>query len=73
VDVNGASDWAARARREAAAIVVEAMHPRRDWPPLSYDTIIDLVALGWLQGANYTDHVRLNQVEDAFDELRAAL
>ena len=39
----------------------------------NYNTMVTLVALGWLQGANYGDHERLSLVEDAFDELRAAL
>jgi hypothetical protein len=66
------NDWKGRAEREAAAILAET-----DFGPGSgastYPTIVTLVAIGWLQGANYADHHRLAAVEDAFDELRAAL
>jgi hypothetical protein len=63
------TDWKARAEREAAAILAENVSPI----PYSYSEVIALVAIGWLQGVNYGEHETLSHVEDAFDELRAAL
>jgi hypothetical protein len=65
-----ASDWSARAGREAAAIVAEAL------PNVSlsnYQTLVGLVAIGWLQGFNYGTHETLAQSEGAFERLRAAV
>lgn len=70
------TDWKARAEREAAAIIAEAQTGSAVWPDgsvVSYANLVSLVALGWLQGANYGDHARLSLIEDAFDELRASL
>jgi hypothetical protein len=62
--------WKARATREAAAIIAEAM------PSTSlqaYSELVTLVAVGWLQGANYGAHDSLNDAELAFESLRASL
>lgn len=74
------TDWKARAEREAAAIIAEGvpsrpLADRLNNVPLAvtYQDLVSLVALGWLQGANYGDHARLTLIEDAFDELRASL
>jgi hypothetical protein len=65
------NDWQARARREATAIITEAL------PGVSalsdYSTLVGLVAIGWLQGVNYGSHVTLSHAEAAFDRLRADL
>lgn len=62
------TDWKARAEREAAAIIAEA-YPQTG----NYDLLVKLVAIGWLQGANYADHVTLDRMDAAFHELRASL
>lgn len=64
-------DWAARARMEAAAILAETTPgvPVDD----RYPTLIALVAMGWLQGANYGSHEALGLLEDAFPRLQADL
>jgi hypothetical protein len=62
--------WKARARREAAAIIAEAM------PNTSvedYARTVELVAIGWLQGANFGAHDTLGRFDAAFDGMRAAL
>jgi hypothetical protein len=67
-------DWKARAEREAAAILTESDYARdMNVRPATYPTLVTLVAIGWLQGANYADHRTLSAIEDAFDELRASL
>lgn len=59
------TDWSARARREAAAIIAEAdLHRRTD-----YAELVSLVAIGWLQGVNYGTHDTLALAEDAFARL----
>jgi hypothetical protein len=64
--------WKARAEREAAAILAQA-----DFGPGSgastYPTLVALVAIGWLQGANYGTHETLAHAEAAFDRLRESL
>lgn len=64
------SDWKARAEREAAAIIAEALP---NGILNEYPTIVSLVAIGWIQGASFGAHMALEQVDDAFDELRASL
>ncbi len=61
-------DWKARAEREAAAILAETGYYTFD-----RTNMISLLAIAWLQGANYSDHRTLSAIEDAFDELRASL
>jgi hypothetical protein len=65
-----ATDWAARARREASAILAQAL------PTSStedYALMVGLVAVGWLQGVNYGSHETLTIAEDAFRRLQADL
>lgn len=64
------SDWQARAEREAAAIIARAV-PNSSLE--NYQTLLSLVAIGWLQGVNVGTHETLHDAEDAFDALRAAL
>lgn len=64
------TDWKARAEREAAAIIAAALPNAL---VSEYPTMVSLVAIGWLQGANYGSHETLALTEDAFDALRAAL
>jgi hypothetical protein len=63
-------DWLGRARREAAAIVANAMpgYRRED-----YDVVVSLVAIGWLQGTIFASHESLERSEQAFARLRADL
>lgn len=65
-------DWQARAEREAAAILAETLGTQTT-AGLSYTNLVGLVAIGWLQGANYGTHETLHEAEAAFDRLRAAL
>jgi len=58
-----AEGWGGRARREAAAIIAEA-YPNVSLP--NYDTLVSLVAVGWLQGCNYGSHATLAASEEAF-------
>lgn len=62
-------DWKARAEREASVIVAEAA-PN---PPWTYERIVSLVAIGWLQGNICGTHETLASAEQAFDRMRAAL
>ena len=64
------TDWKARAEREAAAIIAEAM-PNTSLE--NYPTLVSLVAIGWLQGAVFGNHETLERLDDAFSELQAAL
>jgi len=65
--------WAGRARREGAVIVAEGGFPRTDYRSLSYSDLVTLCAIAWLQGVNFGEHRALENVGDAFDELRASL
>ena len=63
-------DWKARAEREATAIIAEALpNETRE----NYAEMVTLVAIGWLQGANYADHETLASMDAAFEEMRSAL
>lgn len=62
------TDWAARARREATAILAEFEEISADYP-----TLIGLVAMGWLQGFNLGAHETLAIAEDAFRRLQVDL
>ena len=66
-------DWQARARREAAAVLdgmdYHALPVFRD----GRDSLIDLLAVVWLQGVNVGSHETLAAVEVGFEEMRAAL
>jgi hypothetical protein len=63
------TDWAAQARREASAILAQALPTTSD----DYALMVGLVAIGWLQGVNYGSHETLTIAEDAFRRLRADL
>jgi len=63
------TDWQARARREAAAMLdgyglVTAFNR---------DTLIGLLAVAWLQGTIYGSHETLAHAEQAFDRMRESL
>lgn len=64
------SDWQARARREAAAILDEC---QARVAGESYQALVGLVAIGWLQGVNYGTHATLADVEAGFERLQAEL
>jgi hypothetical protein len=72
VIVSDRPDWSARARREAAAILSEAVSAHGATAG-EYRILINLVALGWLQGVNYGAHEALGLAEDAFSRLKADL
>ena len=64
------TDWKARAEREAAAIIAEALpNQRLD----GYPTLLALVAIGWLQGCSVGSHESLGRLEDVFEQMRSAL
>jgi hypothetical protein len=63
-------DWQARARREAAAIIAEALP---NTVTRDYETLVTLIGIGWLQGVNVGSHATLGLVEESFEEMRAAL
>lgn len=62
--------WKARAEREAAAIIAQAL-PNTSVP--GYRTMVTLCAIAWLQGADFGAHETLRATEEAFEEMRAAL
>ena len=66
------NDWKARAEREAAAILAGA-----NFAPVvgyaTYERVLNLVALGWMQGATFASHLDLSALEQGADEVRAAL
>lgn len=64
------TDWGSRARREAAAILAEV---DAVGPTVSYDTLIGLMAVAWLQGVNLGSHETLEVVETSFARLAADL
>ena len=64
-------DWKARAEREAAALL-DSAGLYGTWQ-LSRDSLITLVAAGWLQGANLGSHETLAAVEMAFERVQAEL
>jgi len=63
--------WTGRARREAAAVLTEAQCVRNGY--YSYDDLVSLCAIAWLQGVNLGTHETLRMAEDAFDALKASL
>jgi hypothetical protein len=63
--------WAGRARREASAVLAGAECVRNGF--YSYDDLVTLCAVSWLQGANYGAHETLSLSEEAFDALKASL
>lgn len=74
----GRTDWRARARREAAAILEEVTLtvPRTDVShamTCDRDTLLGLLAIAWLQGVNLGSHETLHMAEQAFDRLRDEL
>jgi hypothetical protein len=64
------TDWKARAEREAAAIIAEAMP---NTAMQGYETTVALIAIGWLQGASFGCHSALGHVDAAFARLRESL
>jgi len=62
------SDWEARSRREAAAIIQET-----GAYGLDYKLLMDFMAIAWLQGANYGSHNTLHKAEAAFQRLQEDL
>lgn len=64
------TDWKARAEREAAAILTDTY---RLGSFVSYERLVDLMAVAWLQGNIAGSHETLAEHERAFEELRAAL
>lgn len=64
------TDWKARAEREAAAILAEYPFVTG---MLSYDNLVSLLALAWMQGVNLGSHETLARVEEGFEEMRATL
>jgi hypothetical protein len=65
------TDWHARARREAAAILDECGPGYVQ--AFNRDSLIGLLSVAWLQGAIYGSHETLGKAEVAFENLRAAL
>jgi hypothetical protein len=63
--------WKARAQREAAVIISEARAVPDDF--FAYERLLALVAIGWLQGANFGSHDTLGRMDQAFDGLRTVL
>jgi len=66
-----ANDWQGRARREAVAILAEALPQATHLD--DYQTMIGLVAIGWLQGVSYGTHDTMALAEQAFARLQADL
>ena len=64
------NDWKSRAEREAAAILDRL--PVTAFPP-SYQSMIDVAAMAWLQGAIFATHLDLQALEMGADDLKAAL
>ena len=65
------SDLQGRARREAVAVLSGAQCVRNGY--YSYDDLVTLCAVTWIQGANYGLHEELADTEDALDALKASL
>ena len=65
------TDLQGRARREAAAVLSGAQCVRNGF--YSYDDLVTLCALTWIQGAIYGLHDALADTEDALDALKASL
>lgn len=66
------NDWKARAEREAAALIAGATGAPKVGG-YDYSRVVDLVALGWLQGAIFASHMDLQALEMGVDDLKAAL
>ena len=64
-----ADEWRHRAEREAAAILAEAAVGRSQ----SYEDVLSLVAVGWLQGVSLGQHETLQEVNRAFERIREEL
>ena len=65
--------WRARAEREAAAILAESMPSETVYALGSYSQLVTLVAIGWLQGANFGAHDTLEHIDRAFGLEKAEL
>lgn len=64
-------DWTRRAEREAVAIL-DGIGMRMT-PVLRRDTLVDLLALAWMQGALLGSHETLAALEVGFEEMQARL
>lgn len=64
------NDWKARAEREAAALLAAMHFVPTDF---SYDRLVDVAAMAWLQGAIFATHLDLQALEMGADDLKAAL
>ena len=66
------NDWKARAEREAAALIAGYMLDRLpgSW---THQSVQDVAALAWLQGAIFATHLDLQALEMGVDDLKAAL
>ena len=69
------NDWKARAEREAAAILGGRgiVSPSDYLYEQQYPRLVELVAMGWLQGAIFATHLDLQALEMGADDLKAAL
>ena len=65
------TDLQGRARREAVAVLSGAQCVRNGY--YSYDDLVTLCAITWIQGANFVLHDALADTEDALDALKASL
>lgn len=67
-------EWKAYAEREAASLLSGAGYARdMNVRPATYQTLVVLLSIAWLQGADFGSHRTLQHLDDAFDELRATL
>ena len=64
------NDWKARAEREAAALLDAMGYTTYDF---SYESIVGVAAMAWLQGAIFATHLDLQALEMGADDLKAAL
>jgi hypothetical protein len=64
--MTGADDWQGRARREVVAILEGATVHRS----VSWDDLVSLMAVAWLQGVSLGSHETLNAAEQAFTRFR---
>lgn len=66
--------WKARAEREASVILAQTSYDRElTVRPATYPTLVSLLAIAWLQGANFGAHDTLGRFDQAFDRLRESL
>ena len=65
------TDWAARAEREAAAVLDGPI--ASGWIPQTRESLISLLAVAWIQGVSLGMHDALNHVDETFEQVRAEL